>query len=146
MPTWLSIHWFEIVQAVGIISSLLITAAAFRFDTRVRQTEIHMLLTQSHRAIWEKILEQPELNRIFQAKIDLKKSPAKPEEKRLVNLVIMHAITTQEAIRKGVLHKIPGFEDDMRAFLSLPIPRETAIEMLDFQTPANKTFLSNMIQ
>jgi hypothetical protein len=57
--SWIGNHVFDLLSAVGIISSLVYTSASFREGTRSRRLGNLLTLTQQHREIWEKSLGNP---------------------------------------------------------------------------------------
>ncbi|MCB1130047.1 MAG: hypothetical protein KDN05_02895 [Verrucomicrobiae bacterium] len=145
MVSWLAQNWFDLLQTLGIVGGLFHAGASLHFDTKVRKTEINLSLTESHREIWQQMVEQPALSRILDPNADPKEEPIKPEERRFVNLVVMHVIATHNAIKEGVHADLPGLEDDVRALLALPIPREVVRAMLTYQSPEVRSYLQKLL-
>ena len=146
MAAWLAQNWFEVFQSAALADSLLLAAAGFRLDARTRRTEVALSLTEAHRDIWERLIEQPELNRVRDPEVDLKLAPPTPAEKRFVQLVILHLATVLQAVREGAFDASPGMDDDIRGFLALPIPRLVAEAILPFQSEEFQAYLRRMME
>jgi hypothetical protein len=141
MGIWLAANWFTLIQTVGVVGGLFYSATVWRLDAKVRRTEVILALTEAHRKIWEKMIEQPELARILDADIDLRTVPPSAAERRFVLLVILHLDTVRLAVKEGAYDASTGMRDDMRAFLALPVPREVANSVLPYQAPQFQEYL-----
>lgn len=146
MLAWLTHNWFDLIQTVGIAGSLLAGRAGLRFDTKVRRTQIHLDLTESHRSIWERMIKQPALSRILDSHVNLAADPLRPEEHRFVVLVIMHIEATRQAIQSGVFIPPSGMDDDVRELLAFPIPHEVAKAILPFQSRELREYLEALMK
>ena len=123
MEAWFSENWFNLISAVGIIASLLFTAISLRSETKNRRVGSLLALTESHRDLWSKIFDFPQLGRIFDAKPDLSANPITLTESIYVGLAIQHLGSAYQAMKCGVMVRQDGLCDDIRAFFSLPIPK-----------------------
>jgi hypothetical protein len=115
-------------------------------DTRVRRTEVVLRLTEAHRDIWEKLVEQPSLARVLDPEASLREAPPSPAERRFVQLVLLHLATVRQAVNERTYDASPGMDEDIRQFLALPIPRLVASDILPFQTPDFQEFLQTLIE
>lgn len=120
---WVLEHGGSLIQALGIILGLVFTGAAFRAETRSRQVDNLIRITEGHRAIWIYFDERPELHRLFQYEVDLKQHPLTSKEIRFVQFLINHLLLTFRAHHSGLYDSPERLKDDVRSFFSLPIPR-----------------------
>jgi hypothetical protein len=121
--SWIGNHAFDLLSAVGIISSLAFTAVSFREDTRSRRLNNLVRLTEQHRDIWEESQNNPKLARIRDAKADLYTKPVTAEETQFVMLLMFHLHCWYRAIQGKEVSSLDGLEKDIRNFFSRPVPR-----------------------
>jgi len=152
MPNWLSDNWFNILQSVGIIGSLLFTAVTLRTDARARRINNQIVTTEHHRDLLTQIYRNPNLARVLDDKANIDETPVTDEEKRIVALLILHFSTVYNAMRNRMLSKPHGLEKDIRWFFSIPISKSVwegvkqfhdvdfvnYVEMCKIQTPTIK--------
>lgn len=141
----LASHWLEILNATGIVGGLLFTGLGFWHDQRMRRTEVVLSITESHREIWESMVEQPELARVLDPSADLVADPPSVAESRFVKLVLLHISATFHAIRNGTYPGSPGMDEDVRAFLSLPVPRSVLREFLPYQDEPFRGYVEGLL-
>lgn len=146
MVAWLGANWIDLIQTTGVVAGLLMSAAALRMDLRVRRTEVILRLTEAHRDIWERLVEQPSLARVLEPEVNLSATPPSPSERRFVQLVILHLATVRQAVREGTYDASPGMDDDIREFLSLPIPRSVAESLVRFQPADFQDYLRRLME
>jgi hypothetical protein len=123
MLRWVLENGTGFIQSAGIILGLLFTGAALRAETRSRQVENLIRITEGHRAIWTYFDERPELSRLFQYEVDLTRHPLTAKEIRFVQFLINHLLLTFRAHQSGLYDSPERLKDDVRSFFSLPIPR-----------------------
>lgn len=121
---WIGEHWFDLLQSVGIIGSLLYTGLSLRIDARVRRVNNRFAITEQHRGIWTQFYRRPELARVVKTKIDLTSAPVTEDEELFVTLVILHLNSVYYAMKDGVFLKPEGIQKDVASLFSLPIPRD----------------------
>jgi hypothetical protein len=132
-------HWFfsalpQVVESGGIICGLCFTAFALRADSRSRQADILMRITEGHRQLWLYFEEHRELARVLDPKANLQKKPISSHEQRFVQLLINHLIITHQTSQLRIYEHPDRLGDDIRRFFSMPIPRavwEKTMPMLD---------------
>lgn len=120
---WLDLNWFSLVQSIGIIGSLWLTAAALRGDSRARRVSDLLELTGHHRELWAEVHRRPELGRILQAEVDLVGAPISTAEEEFLNLVIVHFHTGMLLAKDGEAIGLDALAKDAGAFFALPIPQ-----------------------
>lgn len=121
--SWLSLHWFTLLQSIGIVGGLLFTGISLRIDTKVRRVGTLMTITQQHRELWTQLYRRPELSRILDAAADVERCPVSAEEELLVNLLVLHLNSAYRAMKQGMFVRPEGLQTDIAWFFSLPIPR-----------------------
>jgi hypothetical protein len=119
---WIGEHWFTLLNAVGIIGSLLFTAASFHSEAETRRIANLLAATASHRDIWKEFFRRPELKRVLDPSPDLKSQAVTPEEAVFVNMVVLHTSSVFEALKDRLVAKQQGLRKDVAVFFSLPIP------------------------
>lgn len=120
---WLAGQWFDWVQTVGIVASLVFTAVALRRESQARRAGYLVDLTKLHRQLWLEMCRRPDLARLLSHAPNLEQSPVTGAEERFVNLLIVHLSTVWELVREGKVVRQEAVERDVRAFFSLPLPR-----------------------
>jgi hypothetical protein len=133
MEIWISDNWFNLASVVGIIASLLFTAVSLRSETKNRRIESLLFLTESHRELWSRIFDHPELSRVLDENADLKKHPVSLAESIYAGLAIQHLGSAYQAMKGGVMIQQDGLCDDVRSFFALPIPKAAWEESKKFQ-------------
>src|SRR5258708_5149420 len=98
---WFGQNWFVLLQSLGIVGGLLFTAVSLRIDTKVRRVGNLISVTHEHRDIWTQLYQRPELWRVLEQNVDLRKEPLTNEEELFVNLLILHLVSVHEAIKNG---------------------------------------------
>lgn len=141
MGIWLAQNWFTLIQTAGVVGGLFYSATALHLDAKIRRTEVILALTEAHRDIWERLIEQPILARVLDADVDLRTAPLTPSERRFVQMVILHLDTVRIAVKEGAYNASPGMHDDLREFFALPIPRQVANSVLPYQAPDFQQYL-----
>lgn len=119
---WVTNNWEELLQNVGIISGLIFTGHAALVDARYRKVQTLATLTKSHREIWSAVYSHPELARVLADDVDLETSPPTPPEQIFVRFLILHLASAYEAQKSAVIAKPENLAEDIRSFLSLPVP------------------------
>src|SRR4051812_13568852 len=89
-PLWLTANAFDLLNALGIVGSLLFTAHSLRSETKTRRIANLLSITEAHRNIWKEHFKNPHLARVLSPQADLSKEPVTPDEEIFVNLVIQH--------------------------------------------------------
>ncbi|HTB64170.1 MAG TPA: hypothetical protein VK737_11360 [Opitutales bacterium] len=121
--SWLAIHWFDLLQTVGIVGGLFFAGLSLHKDTDAQRVANLLNLTGQHRDIWKMLFEEPKLSRVLEPKIDLAKNPMTGDESRFVGFLILHLNASFKAIKAGVLMKAEGLASDIQQFFDLPIPQ-----------------------
>jgi hypothetical protein len=119
---WLAEHWFEAMEAVGVVAALLYHAHVMSWDERSTRVTNLIALTREHRELWTEISRRADLARLSGADADLRQRPVTDDEALFVALLIQHLHATYQAMRQGVFVEVDGLRADVRAFLALPIP------------------------
>lgn len=124
MISYLSDHWFDVVQTIAILATLLVTLATIRHQADQTKVANSLLITQHHREIWIAFLQDPDLARVFTKPIDLNSNPVTDKERTFVNLIFLHMSATLKAMRAGASFPVEALDNDVRDILSFPIPQQ----------------------
>jgi hypothetical protein len=130
---WIAEHWLDLAQSLGIIGGLLFTAQAIRKDETARTVANTMAINEQYTIIWREFYERPDLARILQTDVDLKKKPISNNEALFVKTLLLHLDVVRRTMKAGIFTKIQGLQKDIREFLSLPIPRAVWEKIKPFQ-------------
>jgi len=146
MPGWFSGGWFELLQSASIVFSLLATAHTIRQDGNKRRIENVLALTAAHREIWSRIVENPRLGRILDPAVDVKKKPPKPQERLLVQMVVLQVRAAFQANRVGLNFDDEHVAKDLRDFFSLPIPNAVWQRVKTYQSLDLQRFIDGNLE
>lgn len=122
MAEWVFENWFDLLSAVGIVGGLLFTAVALRSETKTRRIANLLTITANHREIWKQLFAHPNLVRVLDPSVDLRKQPVTNEEEIFVNLVVQHIAGVYYAMNDELVIKVEGLRRDIAQFFSAPIP------------------------
>jgi hypothetical protein len=121
--SWFDGNWFNVVQTVGIVGSLWMTAAAANREAKAREIENLLTIAEQHREVWGELLKSQESERILQSGADALAKPLTPKEEENVNLVAIHFLKSWRIAKMGGLVTLKELATDARHFFSLPLPR-----------------------
>lgn len=139
VQNWIAEHWFDLLQTVGIVGSLLLAAYTTWKDDRARRIGNSIAINEQHRKIWKDIYEHPELARVLDMEADAKDISV--GEELFVTTLISHLSTVFRAVKQGEFVKLEGLEKDVREFFALPIPKTVWEKMKPFQDGKFTTFV-----
>ena len=145
LQAWLSGHWFQLLQSIGIIAGLTFTGWNIRLVAKARQLSNLFELTKSHREIWSKVFGNPGLHRVLQRDLDLQVNPVTLEEQVFVTLMILHLSALFEARKSKSMPQLERLEDDLRDFMGLPIPQTVWTEMKHYQNAPFVAFVEAIL-
>lgn len=130
---WWSDNWFSLVQSVGIVASLLVAAIVLRADIKARRAGTLMQMTQYHREIWGRTIDNPRLRRVMDAKVDIHKAPITETERMFCLFLILHLFASYEARKAGVFRATWDERRDLHELFNLPIPSHVWDEVKSYQ-------------
>ena len=143
---WVDGNWFNLIQTVGVIGSLLMVAAAGRREAKAKEVENLLTLTELHRELWGSISQRPDLERIFQANVDLTAKPITFAEEESLNLVFVHFQTGWTVAKSGALITLAEMKADIRGFFSLPLPGAVWEKTKDKRNPRFVRFVKRALR
>jgi plasmid maintenance system killer protein len=135
---WITEHWFDLIQTVGIIAGLLFTGYAALREERATKIATLIAANEQYREIWQELFKNPRLSRVLEKEVNLNKESISKEEALFVNLLILHLSTVYRAMKTGMFVKLEGLQKDVQEFFSLPIPKTVWEKAKLFQ---NKDFV-----
>src|SRR5438270_2325293 len=112
MGEWLTTHWFDCIETIGVISGFAFTAYTIGKDERSRQITNLILINARYSDIWKTFYDHPELTRILKKKLDLGKIPVTDQERLFVKMLILHLDTVRRSMKAGMFVRIQGLEND----------------------------------
>lgn len=65
LSTWVEGNWFNLIQTVGIVGSLILAMAAAKREAKTREIENLLTISGHHRELWGGARQKEELERIF---------------------------------------------------------------------------------
>lgn len=140
---WMGQNWFVLLQSVGIIGSLLFTAASLRADTKAQQISNLLTVADHHRDIWGQLYSRPELSRVLDPHADLEGRSVGEHEELFINLLILHLSSAYQAMSEGLFLKPEGLRRDIDWFFALPIPDMVWRKSKAFQDEGFVAFVEN---
>ena len=142
---WIAEHWFDLVQSIGIIASLLFSAYTTRKDERARRIGNLIAVNDEYRHIWREFYGQPGLSRVLKRDVDLIKAPVSDEEWLFVKMLILHLDTVRRAIKARMFVKVEGLREDVRDLFALPIPKAVWEKIKPFQDRDFAAFIEDCL-
>ena len=143
---WIGEHWFDLLQTVGIVGGLLLTAYMAWRDERARQIGNLISINQQYIYIWQPLYDRPELSRVLKKDVNLNKEPLSEVECRFVKTLIVHLDTVRRASEAGMFVKIQALQNDVRDFFTLPIPRAVWDKIKPFQDEDFTQFIESALK
>ena len=123
MGDWITGHWFDLFQTVGIIGSLLLAAYTTWKDAKARRISNSIAISDQHWKIWSSVYEYPSLARVLDKDADVAEPPVSLGEEMFVTTIVAHLSTVFRAMTHGEFVKLEGLQNDVREFFALPIPK-----------------------
>jgi hypothetical protein len=123
LSSWTGQNWFNLVQTLGIMGSLLMTAEAARQNAKTREIENLLTISDHHRELWSGVRHRLGLERIFQESAKVLNAPITVEEDEFLNLATAHFLTSWRIARVGSMITLGELAADVHEFFNLPLPR-----------------------
>lgn len=142
---WLGEHWFDLLQTVGIVGSLLLAAYTAWKDDRARRIGNSIAINGQHRTIWKDIYEHPQLARVLEKDADVVETPISIGEEMFVTSIVAHLSTVFRAMKHGEFVKLEGLQNDVRGFFTLPIPKAVWEKLKPFQDAKFVAFVGSCL-
>jgi hypothetical protein len=131
VTNWVTEHWFDFFQTIGIIASFLVAAYATWKNERARRIGNSIAINDQYRNIWKDIYEYPELARVLDPEADAEDISI--GEELFVTTLISHLSTVFRAVKQGEFVKLEGLKKDVLEFFVLPIPKTVWHKLKQFQ-------------
>jgi hypothetical protein len=127
--SWVDGNWFNLIQTVGIMGSLCLTAVASNQQAKAsnreaKSKEVENLLTiaEQHQELWRGVAQRKDLERIFQPDGNALAKQATVVEMEFLNSVIVHFQTGWWIAKGGGITTLEEIREDARSFFTLPLP------------------------
>ncbi len=115
--------WLDLLQSIGIVSSLLFGAYSIWREERARQIGHLMSAMGQHRDIWKELYQRPELARVLQNQVNLEQAPVTVQEEVFIKLLIQQLGGVHHALQARMFVDLEGLQEAVRAFFAAPIPK-----------------------
>jgi hypothetical protein len=133
MGYWFTLHWYDLIQTIGIIGGLVFGAVTEIKADRSRRITNLIAIKEQYNEIWRELFRKPGLARILKSDVDLEKSPATAEEQLFVKMLLLHLDTLRRTVNARMFVRMEEVQKDVRDFLSLPIPKFVWKDIKPFQ-------------
>jgi len=143
--SWVQNNWSSFVGAVGIIGSLLFTAAYFREDSKNRQVTNLLAIEDRHRAFWCEAQQRKDLKRIFSHEAVALEQPLSKEEDLFMRRMVLffaNGWRLEKALKRGELKLLAR---DAGEFFSLPLPHAVWEKTKQFRNPKFVRFVERAL-
>jgi hypothetical protein len=138
---WLGENWLDVIQTLGV----LFAAIEIRNNTKARRLSNLISTTSSHRALWQKAIDNPKLKTVYSPNRDLAAKPLSFEEEAHIILHILHAKVVYEALHQGMRVSKEGVAEDLQQFFSLPAVSSVWSKVKRFHDPEFVRFVSSTL-
>lgn len=142
---WIAEHGFDLLGACGIVASLVFTGLAFYKDEQARHVGNLLAIVTAHREIWSELFVRPELARVLDPQADLKTNPVSLQENLFVNFLLNHLSASFRATQLKMFAPVGPWTQDIRRFLSLPIPKFVWEQSRPLQDPEFVAFIEGAL-
>lgn len=143
---WSSVNWFDFLQTVALVGSLLVAAAAANREARAQEDKNLFALAEKHQALSDTALARPDLERVFREDIDVLAEPATAAEAQFLNAKIVHYLTSWRIARPGAAISKQELAADLRGFFSLPLARAVWEKTKGSRNPRFVRFVTHAIE
>jgi len=142
---WITGHWLDLLQSLGIVGGLLFSAYTTRKDERARRISNSIAINEQYRQIWNEMYNHPELSRVLAKDANVRQTPVSRQEELFVTTLILHLSTVYRAMKHGEFVNLEGLQKDVAEFFSLPIPRAVWNKIKKFQDENFMRFIENHV-
>ena len=125
---------------IGTILAII----TLRKNTKSTQIGNLLSITQSHRDIWSKALEDEDLTAILSGDFDI--SDITRKQRMFINFIILHFASSFEAQKRGALIKAEQLRMDANSFFNLPAPNYIWKHQQKFQNSQFRNFVNDCIE
>jgi hypothetical protein len=137
--------WFNLIQSLGIVCSIALTATALHREARARKLGHYLTLVAHHRELWSETHRRPDLARIFKDNVDLVAAPITIAEEEFLNLVIEHFTTGWLVAKNTAFLNRKVLAADARTFFARPLPRTAWTQTKHARDPRFVRFIEDAL-
>jgi len=145
LSEWLKGGGFHLSQSLGIIGGLVFTALGFWRNTNVTRLAFRHQLMLSHRELWNRYTDSPELRRVLVRSADLEVQPISEPEHRFVVSLISHVEFVFLATQHGLYRVIPSDLLDIRQAFAYPVIRAVWQEVSPYRDKRFVRFMEKRV-
>jgi hypothetical protein len=136
----------SVLEPTGIIAGLFFTAWSSWRAHCSQQVATLVAITKSHREIWQRLYEAPELRRVSDATVRSENLVVTPEERLFVLLLTLHAFSSFEASRLGVMKRPAREAQDLAALFSAPVANRVWRDLRAFQEEDFAAYIDSLLE
>jgi hypothetical protein len=138
--------FLSFLEPAAIIAGLLFSGwAAWRNHCSTTVATL-VALAKSHREIWSRLFEAPELRRVTDPTVRRDNLAVTPEERLFVILLAHHVYSAFEAARLGVAPRPHREDRDLAAIFSAPVARRVWEDLREFQHPRFRAYIDSLLE
>lgn len=141
---WFRESWFDLVQSLALLLTLIFTGMAVRQNSRALHATNIVAMTDLRRETWQLFMDRPELHRI------LADRPNPPEPSRIDHrfivsvLDLVHATLELDRVgRKGTFAR--NLDRDVAELLHKPIPEAIWTRIREFYPEEFERFIAQAL-
>ena len=146
MPFQFLRDWLDVAQFFGLLLGFVFTIVSIRQNTKERRLSNLLTITSHHRELWQNFSDRPELYRVLQSGVSLKKKSITIPEREFVNLIILHLRSALQVYNGDASFSRDGLEKDVAEFFTLPIPAEAWRHAREYHDPDFISFVEAAIK
>lgn len=143
--SWVDGH-FNLIQSIGIIATLLFTGIGLHREAKAKEVENFLTQTQHHRELWSLFIGNKDLERIFNADVDVTKNPPTAAETELLNLMFVNFQNGWRVAKAGGITTLREIREDVESTFPLPLPRAVWEKTKKFRNREFVRFVEKVIK
>lgn len=141
---WLSVNWFNIVQTIALLATLVIAASALRASGNATRGANLLNVTAANREIWQQIITNPALKRILRPTMATDDEVTN-EERRFALQVFQHSGAAYSILQTGAMDALHGYRRDVHDTMELPVFQVVWKEYKKYQQKDYVDFIESCI-
>ncbi len=134
----------DIAQTLGIIAGFIFTIFQLRNASKITKFNIFWKIGESHRQIWQNIVDNPSLSPILDDKDDDKLTNITPQVKMAIIIIVLHIEGVFEAHQKGYYKLGENDSKDIGELFNQQLFKLVWDEIKDYQKVEFKNYIEKV--